>query len=346
MTGHFLSAGDPEQLTGGHIYNRRILSALAAQGWPLQHHVLPGDYPEPAAGDHAAACDRLAALPDDSVVVIDGLALGALAEAIVAHSTWLRLVALVHLPLGAEVGTAATQLRERAAREARALAACRRIIANSEHTRDGLVRRGLAPTAIDVVPPGTEPAPLARGADDTTRLICVATVTPRKGQDLLVDALAGLVGLSWHCRLVGSVDRDPAFAARVRERIDQAGLADRISLVGECAGAALEACWHEADLAVLPSHYEGYGMVITEAIARGLPVVATAGGAVGEALPPATGLLSAPGDRAALEVNLGEFLGNAELRGTLAEMARRARRGLPTWDERARQFAHALERTG
>lgn len=344
METHFLSPGDPRHLTGGHIYNRRMLDALARRKCPMNHHVLAGDFPD--ADDRALAEARhcLAGLPDGALVVIDGLALGGMSGIVTAEAERLRLVALVHLPLGAETGQGYERLRRRSLAEAQALTACRRIIANSAHTREHLVLRGFDRARIDVVTPGTEPAGLARGSGRAPVLVQVASLIPRKGQDLLVDALAGLTDLDWHCRLVGSLERDPGFVDSIRARIGERQLAARVELTGEASGATLEAFWGGADIAVLASRYEGFGMVVTEAAARGLPVVASAGGAVAEALPEGAGLLVAPGDVTALRAALFDVISSAELRATLAAGARRARPALATWDDSAARFEAALHR--
>lgn len=341
---HFLSPGDPGERTGGHIYNRRVLQALAHQGCHAQQHVLPGAWPEPDgdALESARAC--LAALPDRALVVIDGLALGGMPALLETEAERLRLVALMHLPLAAETGIERARLQARAAAETRALAACQRIIANSWFTREQLVLRGFAEGMIDVARPGTDPAPLARGCGEPVTLVSVASVTPRKGQDLLVEALVGLADVDWRCDIVGSLERDPAFVDAVRARIAAAGLDDRVALCGELAGEELAAAWDRADVAVLASRYEGFGMVITEAVARGLPVVATAGGAVAEALPAGAGILANPGDITALRAALFDVIRHADRRAGLAAGARAARPELSTWAATAAHFRKALER--
>ncbi len=345
---HFLAPGDPAERTGGHIYNQRLLAELQAHHGQVRYQSLPGDYPEPDDAARTAARDVLAGIADDAIVVIDGLALGGIPDEVEAEAERLRIVGLVHLPLAAEFGLARELLEARGRAEQRALMACRRIIANSEFTRDQLRARGFGANSIDVVVPGTDPAPLAAGTAPAAplHLLCVAALTPRKGQDLLVDALCGLIDLDWRCELVGSLERDPAFAADVRQRVEAAGLGDRITFAGELAGAELEAAWARADLAVLASRYEGFGMVLTEAVARGLPVVATAGGAVAEALPTGTGVLAAPSDVTALRAALFEVMADPERRAALVAGAQAARPALPDWPTQAERFHAALERTG
>lgn len=345
---HFLAPGDPAERTGGHIYNQRLVAALAARDCCVHYQSLPGDYPEPDAVARAAARDTLAGLADDAIVVIDGLALGGMPAEVEAEAGRLRIVGLVHLPLAAEFGLDRARLEVRGRAEQRALGACRRIIANSEFTRDQLLLRGFASNRIDVVVPGTDPAPLATGSapDAPLHLLCVAALTPRKGHDLLVDALCGLTDLDWHCELVGSLERDPAFVAEIRKSVMTAGLDARFTFAGELAGAELEAAWTRADLALLASRYEGFGMVLTEAVARGLAVVATAGGAVAEALPTGTGVLAAPGDVTALRAALFEVMADPSRRSALSAAAHAARPTLPDWTVAAERFQAVLVRAG
>lgn len=344
MKAYFFSPGDPEQRTGGHIYNRRILALLPEWGWEIEHRVFPGDFPEPDASAVRRADDLLAQVPDNAPVVVDGLALAGLREPIEAAGCRLRMVALFHQPVAAETGLSRARRQRLTVAEQRALTASRRIIANSFFTRRGLVERGFARNRIDVVPPGTDPAPLAPRGGTPVTLLCVGAVTPRKGQDVLVDALAALRDLPWRCLLVGSVDRDPGFAGQVHERIRRAGLDDRVTLTCELDDSTLEANWRTADAFVLPSRYEGFGMVISEAVARGLPVVATAGGAVPEALPAGAGMLAMPEDAAALAENLRELLVAPGRADELAQSARHARERLPGWLDSAGEFAESLRK--
>ena len=115
-----------------------------------------------------------------------------------------------------------------------------------------------------------------------------------------------------------------------------AGWATACASRDRCTGADLDRSYAAADLLVLASRAETYGMVVTEALARGLPVVAAEVGGVPEALghgadgmPP--GLLVPPGDPAALGAALRAWLGDAELRRRLRRAARERRASLAGW---------------
>src|SRR5262249_9427317 len=152
---------------------------------------------------------------------------------------------------------------------------------------------------ISVVVPGTNEARLASGSgSDTRHLLCVATVTPRKGYDLLVDSLAALASLPWKLTCVGSLTRSPDTVADLRQQLRRTGLEERVELIGELTGDALEAAFHAADLFVLATRHEGYGMVVAEAIARGIPVISTTTGAIPELVGESAGLFVSPNDGA------------------------------------------------
>jgi len=340
-------AGDPGQLTGGYVYDAHIVEALEKRGWRVQVVGLAGRFPDPDAHAKDALETALAAQPDDARVVIDGLAMGGLPEVLEAHASRLDLTALVHHPLADETGLdEATRVRLFDS-EARALALVARVISTSAFTARRLRDFGVA--VSQVVEPGVEPAALAPSALDLEdserpqRLLCVATLIPRKGHDVLLEALADLGDRDWTLEAIGSQERDPGHAARLLEAARRHGLEGRIAWAGERSAAELAAAYHRAELFVLPSRYEGYGMVVTEALARGLPVLTTTGGALVDTLPPAAGLAVPPGDAVALGDALAAWLDDAELRRRLCRGAREARRDLDDWQQAGDRFLAALD---
>lgn len=341
---HFAVPGDPATLTGGYLYDRRIVEALRAGGRQVAVHSLSAAFPRPDAAALAHARGVLAAIPPGATVVVDGLALGAMPGVAAQHSPRLDLVALVHHPLADETGLDAARAQRLRRSERRALAAARRVIVTSAATARSLAADyGVASARIAVVEPGTDPAPLARGSGgDTPALLCVASLTPRKGHAVLLDALARLRGRRWRLTCAGSAQRDPATAAALREQARRLGLLERIEFAGELPPAALGALYDRADAFVLASYHEGYGMALAEALARGLPVVSTTAGAIPGTVPPDAGLLVPPGDAAALSVALARLLDDATLCAALAAGARAARARLATWDDAAARFAAAL----
>jgi glycosyltransferase involved in cell wall biosynthesis len=202
-----------------------------------------------------------------------------------------------------------------------------------------LDRMRVAPPGTNRARPAVGPAP---GRPPT--LLCVASVTPRKGHDVLVAALADIRDLPWTCVCVGSTERDRDHAEAVVSSVARVGLRDRVSFVGEREGESLEALFHGASVFVLASHYEGYGMVLAEAIARGIPVVSTTGGAIPYTVPADAAVLVPPGDASAFAAALRDVLDpTSTLRDELAEAARRHATKLLSWSEAVAVFATAVD---
>lgn len=343
-----LLAGDLDTPTGGYRYDRRLVQGLRARGWQVDLLVVDAGFPWPTPAGLAQADAALAALPDGHTVVADGLAFGAMPALAHRHRERLRWLALVHHPLGRETGLSATQRGALLASEADALAAARRIVVTSQATARELQALGWAREApVDVIEPGVEqparaPQPRPVRAEGLA-LLCVATITERKGHRVLVDALAGLQDRAWTLRCAGSLTRDAAAAEALRRTIAAHGLDERVRLLGEVDDAgALARLYAEADAFVLPSHYEGYGMVVTEALAHGLPVITTTGGALADTLPPAAGALVPPGDVPALHAALARLIDDTGWRERAAAAARQVGAALPGWDAAVARFERVL----
>jgi len=342
--------GDLDTRTGGYGYDRRIVAGLRALGWQVEVVRLGESFPFPTPEARASAGRCLASIPDGRLVLADGLAFGALPDEAARHARRLAIVALVHHPLASENGLDPAAAAALEASERRALAAARAVIVTSRATARSLDRYGVAADRIHVVEPGTDPAPIARGSESGTSLLCVATLTPRKGYELLVRAVAAIRDTPWRLRCAGSLDRDAATVARVRELVSAYGIGDRVTLLGDLDASQLAVEYDRADLFVLPTLHEGYGMAVGEALARGLPVVSTATGAIAElvASDPASGRTQAgivvpPGDAAAFADALARVVADRGLRARLAAGARSVRDRLPTWDAAAANMAQALD---
>ena len=341
---HFIVAGDPDQRTGGYLYDAHIVAQLRRLGWQVTVKGLAGRFPAVDAQARRAMDAALSRLADNSLVVIDGLALGGLPEVVLPHARRLHLLALVHHPLADEGGFAPAQQRHVEALERHALSAMRGVITTSHFSARRIAQMGRVDARIEVVEPGVEARPLAAADHTPPRLLCVASLTPRKGHELLVEALAMVADLDWQCDCIGSLTRDAEHAARVHAAITAHGLAVRMRLQGELDDAALRAAYTDADLFVLASHYEGYGMVVTEAVGAGLPVLCTTGGALRDTLPPEAGIAVPAGDVTALAAALRHLLSHPEARLDLRDGARRARTQLTDWEQAGRRFASALAR--
>ncbi|MFJ9407237.1 glycosyltransferase family 4 protein [Streptomyces sp. NPDC101393] len=351
-TVHFVLPGDvddPAAPSGGNTYDNRVCRELPAAGWQVRRHTVRKSRSRAADAD-AEPARILRELPDGAVVLLDGILACGAPGALLPEADRLTLAVLVHLPLADETGLAPGRAAELDALERRTLHAVRAVIVTSEWAARRLVaHHGLDPARVHVAAPGVDAAPRAPGSDGATRLLCVASVTPRKGQRRLVRALAPLADRPWTCDLVGGLDRDPGYVAQLRREIARFGLAERIRLTGPRTGAELDARYAAADLLVLASYAETYGMVVTEALARGIPVLATAVDGVPEAVGRAAdgsvpGLLVPSQDQAALTAALQRWLTDPELRRGLQASARGRRAMLEGWEMTSRNLARVLER--
>jgi glycosyltransferase involved in cell wall biosynthesis len=329
--------------TGGSIYDRRIADGLRARGWIVDRRELSDTFPRPTPTDLDAAARTLASLADGAVVIIDGLAFGAMPDVVLREASRLRLVALVHLPLALEIGLDPVEADRLRCCERRALAAASLVIATGKTTIDALADSGVTRDRITLVEPGTDRAPLAHGSGSATvHLLCVAAVTAGKGHDVLIGALASIPHRNWTLVCVGSLTRQPRVSARVRELVGDRRLTDRVLFAGELDQDDLASAYDRADLFVLATRRETYGMAVAEALARGLPIVSTTTGAIPDLVGDA-GLLVAPGDEAAFARALEDAIGDPARRERLATNARVRRDRLPTWDAAARQMAAAID---
>lgn len=342
----FLVPGDWDSRTGGYLYDRRIVDGLRAAGWRVTR-CSPGDrFPLPDAATHEQARRVIDALPDGALVVADGLGFSALPDLVEQHAQRLRWVALVHHPLAFESGLSSAEQARLFDSERRALAGARHVVVTSPSTAQALAAFDVPAGRITVVEPGTDRAPRATGGGagaGALSLLCVATVTARKGHAVLIEALAGLQDRAWHLHCAGSLSRDDATVAAVRASVARGGLSARVTWHGEVDGLALEALYTQADLFVLPSFHEGYGMALAEALARGLPIVSCAAGAIPDTVPATAGALVPPGDAQALRGALQRLMDDAAQRAALAAGAHAAAQRLPTWDDAGARFAAVLD---
>jgi glycosyltransferase involved in cell wall biosynthesis len=332
-----------ETVSGGYAYDRRIVAGLRSNGHTVNVIELPGAHPITDEAARSAARGAWASLPRDTLPLIDGLALPAFAgqgDALAARPA----IALIHHPtaLGNDLGES-----ERATlrnTELRLLPRFARVIATSEATARRLVADfGVDRTRLAVVVPGIDDAPRSTGSEGPgCAVLSIGALVPRKGHDVLMRALARLFDLNWHLTIVGSVTCEPACAQALVALTEQLRIGDRVRFAGEVDEATLETLWRGADLFTLASHWEGYGIVIAEALKRGLPVAVTTGGSAAALVPAEAGVICPPGDHAQLSKALRRVIFGTALRQAMADAAWQAGRDLPSWETQIRAFADAL----
>jgi glycosyltransferase involved in cell wall biosynthesis len=341
----FVIPGRLDTPTGGYAYDRHMADGLRRCGWSVHIRELDESFPNPTPAALAHAAHVLARLGDGARVIVDGLALSAMPDAIENEAGRLRIAALVHLPLAADIGITHDDAAPLEMAERRALAAAALIVVPGSAVRDMLARYRIAQDTIVVVEPGTAPAAIARGSDGTRlQLLCVATLNPNKGHEILLEALAAAPRDCWHLTCAGSLTRHPATVDRVRAAICRLHLEDHVTLAGELDRAGLDECYDRADVFVLATRQETYGMAVAEALARGLPVVGTTTGAIPDLVGTEAGLLAPPGNTALFAASLVRVIGDARLRAKLAEGAKRARARLRSWEQAAEEMSAVLSR--
>lgn len=346
----FVVPGDPEQNTGGYRYVRRLVQALRETGMDARIKGLAGRYPRPDRVAENALHDFLASVPDGGRVVLDGLAMGAMPEVLQRHRQRLQLMALVHHPLADETGLAAEQQAWFRQTEIRALAQVARVFTTSAYTAARVQQQYDVPTprivtaqpAVDNVFFSVEQTQPDQDQGTRLRLLCVGHLSPRKAQHQLVEALATLVDLPWQCTLVGALDRDPDYARRVSKAIAEKGLSARVQLLGELDERRIAAAYGNADLFVFPSLYEGYGMVIDEALATGVPVLSSNGGALALTTRKPGACTYRSGEVTELAARLRSLMTHATELQRLTTQARESRQAIRRWSDTARDFLEGL----
>lgn len=338
----FLIPGDLSLPTGGYAYDRAVIRLLPKLGVNAIHVALPGSFPNASAEDFADCAAIVTGLPADCVLLIDGLAYGAMPADLI-RSFNRPVVALCHHPLALENGISAERAQEFHLSEAAALQLAAHVIVTSPLT--GKILQGdfgIGAEKITVAEPGTERKPRAAGSGNATlELLAIGSIVPRKGYGILVEALSTLKKRNWRLRIVGAA-RALDVVNTLQAQIGAHGLADRIQLVGAVRERDLDAIYAGADLFVMSSLFEGYGMVLAEAMTRGLPIVTTTGGAASQTVPDGAALKVPPGDAEALAAALDTAMADPGLRHRLADAAWHAGRSLPLWEDTARTIAGCL----
>ncbi len=340
----FAIPGDIETPSGGYGYDRRMIGELRALGWKVEHLRLADGFPAPSRDELEKTATQFARLPDESLVLVDGLAFGAMPEIARREGARLKLIALVHHPLALETGLSKGQAEELHRSETAALACVRGIAVTSPETARTLVSDfGVRRDAICVAIPGTERAEPARGniEGEPPVILAVGSLTKRKDHMTLVAALAQVRDRAWQCRIVGSDRMNPQYAFSLRRQIADYGLNDRIAVTG--ALHDVEAEYDRANIFALASRYEGFGMVFAEAMAHGLPIVGCRGGAVPDLVPRTAGILVEPGNVESFATALATLLDDSQARQDYAAGSRAAGLKLPDWPASAQVFADFLE---
>lgn len=337
----FAIPGDIATLTGGYIYERRLLQGLRQAGHDVRHLELPPGFSDPSGAEMAAAVAALAGVAPDRPLILDGLVFGSIDTRGLAQVR-APVVAMIHHPLALETGLSADRRDHLFRTERDNLRLARHVLVPSPHTRRILIDRyGANPDAITILRPGVDRPVLSPAPATPPLILSVGILHPRKGHDILIAALSRLANLDWQAVIVGN-PWDPAHAAALERQRAASPLAHRITLAGRVPADTLESLYSRASVFALATWYEGYGIVFDEALVRGLPIVSCNAGAVPDTVPQGAGLLVPPGDAAALADALRLLIGDRDRRRAMAGVALAAGEGLPGWQAMADQASRVL----
>lgn len=338
----FAIPGDIATLTGGYIYERRLLEGLRAQGREMLHMELGASFPDPTPADMEDAVEKLATLPPDKALILDGLVFGSI-ETEGLSRVQAPIVAMIHHPLAMESGLDADRRASLYRTERDNLALAAHVLVPSPHTADILTTEyGVAPGRITIARPGTDRPEGERNPVTPPLILSVGIQHPRKGHDVLMKALARISDLDWQAAIVGS-RYDAGHAAELDHLHAELGLGERVRMAGRVTDEELRRLYSSATVFVLATRYEGYGIVFDEALVHGLPIVSCRTGAVPDTVPPEAGLLVPPDDPEALADALARLLSDGNMRARLTEAARCAGARLPGWPDTARVAGEVLD---
>jgi glycosyltransferase involved in cell wall biosynthesis len=324
----WLVYGSLDQVSGGYIYDRLVVEQLRALGDRVTVISLePNDASLPTLGSQ-----------DYDVVLGDELCFRELGPLFRAAPAGLRRVLLIHHLTAWEHAPGASR-DQLLALEKAAIDAADACIATSHVTADRLRHEQLTRRVL-VAEPGADrfarPASAGQEPGSTRlRLLFVGNILPRKRVLELAQAFAELSNEHAELVLVGA-ELSPDYAREVRAVIAHAGLTARVHWLGSLTGAGVAEQLALAEVLVLPSALEGYGMVLSEALWSGVPIIAARVGAAEELVSrTSAGLLYAPDDANGLGATLARFVGDRELRSTLRSAAGLAAEQLPRWRDTA-----------
>lgn len=338
----FAIPGDKDRRTGGFIYEATVLRVLNEIGCATAHLQVPDSFPAPTSADMTATLDALGAVPPEQPIILDGLVFGAIDPDRLARVR-APVIAMIHHPLGLETGLSKDRAAFLMRNEAAALQHTAHVIVPSPETARVLSRDfGVDPNRMTIAPPGFDRPSVDRYRSDPPLILSVGLLARRKGHDVLLDALARISDLRWRAEIVGKV-HDENTADALYSQADALGLEARVSFTGEVEPAELISKFNAASVFALATRYEGYGMVLSEAMMFGLPIVSCDVGAVPDTVGNA-GLLAPPDDPAAFAAALRRILSAPNEAERLAGLSLERSGSLPEWRDTAKIIAAVISK--
>lgn len=338
----FAIPGDKDRRTGGFIYEATVLRALNEIGVKTKHLELPDSFPDPTKDDMEATLAALRQIPSNQPIILDGLVFGSIDPEGLSHVN-APVIAMIHHPLGLETGLASDRAAELCANEKAALEFADHVIVPSPHTARILEQQFAAdPKHMSIAPPGFMRPTVRKTPTTPPMILSVGLLAERKGHDILLDALSQIKDLQWQAVIVGKA-HSADVAYNLASQSARLGLTDRVVFAGEVNAQALESYYNSAYMFALATRYEGYGMVLSEAMQFGLPIVSCAVGAVPETVGDA-GILTPADDPTRFAHALREMLEDPKTGLEYSERSKARARSLPTWTETARVFEKVVRR--
>lgn len=341
----FVIPGDINLPTGGYRYDKEIINAWKNAGIDVELISLEGNYPFPSEKDKTVALDAIQNFPKADIAVVDGLLGGASPQFIHTLSKIMPVSALIHHPLCLENGLDEKKAQALKTSEQKGLELVSQVITTSSATSKTVFDLfEFDRDKIHTVLPGVKRTRISQGSESqTAHLLCVGSIIERKGHKILLQALSPLKNLDWRLDCYGSTEFDKKLFDELQDIINSEALSDKVKFHGAVSDELLEASYAQSDVFVLPSLFEGYGMVYAEAIVCGLPIIATTAGAIPDTVPETCGILTEPGNVKSLQEALEKMISNEDLRNNYKQGARNAAAEFPTWQSSATQFVEILK---
>ena len=337
-----ITDGDPDQISGGYLYQRRIATLAPRHGAEIRFVSLPPRrYPFGLFDARRSIEEALEA----DVVVVDSLASNTLGPWL-ARGLRRPLIGSVHQRLGGTEGSPVGR-RVRAMADRLAWRRCDHLIVPSCQLARDLRSAGIARPQLYVVTPGRDiPEPKPRRPPDRdlrdgrrAAIVCVANWVRRKGVVDVARAVAALPPTVATLHLVGAEQLDAGYHREVLDELDTPALRGRVVRHGAVAPPVVAELLARADIFTLPSRDEPYGMVYTEAMCAGLPIVGWRAGNLPHLIDNGVeGILVPTGNVGALTAAYLRLATDPAQRHEMGAAAAQRAAMLPTWDETTIRF--------
>jgi glycosyltransferase involved in cell wall biosynthesis len=343
MTVYFFITGDIHSLTGGYLFNMHIINGLKQKGYTVV--VLGSDLKlNDKEGLERISRAGLEKLPLGACVIVDSIVLASLHQIVNEFRGRLKFLGLMHLPVSYDISSGVHGKLDN--EELKALNHMELVIVTGRFTCDLLCNAGLNRKKIMIVEPGTEHFPRKRQYKSIpSELLCIANYSAVKAQDILVRGLSMLTAWNWTMHLFGDMEREPGYTTAIRLLIQQLKMENRIFMHGIAGRHEISRIYLNADLFVMPSLFESYGMALTESLAHGIPVVTTTAGNIPDTIPAGMGLLTEPANAGQLAEAIRSLFDEPSKYFALCSAASQYYRQARSWDQAVAEFEVIIRNT-